>query len=239
MNLEVHCHTAEYSGCSHVRATDIGQRNFDMDLQGTVFTDHHHLWSLREIEELRRKLKVPDYYLILSGQEVTVPEFGDVLVYGADISIARGTSVETIRKHFPDAAIIWAHPYRYENIPPPDKLFHPAIDAIEIFSANHTVTESNRALRDWHNLKFTAIAGTDTHSLSYAGLYSTIFDHPVANIRELAGEIRAGRCRPFFKEIPRSGSSSTPACVAMPAKDISSRGTRISHAGVPPPGDHK
>ncbi len=209
MILEMHCHTAEYSECSHVSAADIVQHNFDIGLQGTVLTDHHHLWTPKEIEALRRKLKVPDYYLILSGQEVTTPDLGDVLVYGADVSIGKGTSLENMRKHFRDAAIIWAHPYRHENTPPRDKLFDPLIDAIEIFSSNHTVAESNRGLRDWHNLKFTAIAGTDTHAVSYAGLYPTIFDHPVSNITELAGEIRAGRCRPFFKEIPRSGSSST------------------------------
>ena len=117
---------------------------------------------------------------------MTTPELGDVLVYGADVSIEKGTSLENIRKHFPDAAIIWAHPYRHENIPSRDKLFHPLIDGIEIFSSNHTVAESNRGLRDWHNLKFTAIAGTDTHALSYAGLYPTIFDHPVSTITELA-----------------------------------------------------
>ncbi len=180
MILEMHCHTAEHSGCSSVSAADIVQHNFDIGLQGTVLTDHHYLWPQEEIEELRRKLKVPDYYLILSGQEVATPELGDVLVYGADVSIEKGTSLESIRKHFPDAAIIWAHPYRHENIPPRDKLFHPLINGIEIFSSNHTVAESSRGLRDWHDLKFTAIAGTDTHALSYAGLYPTIFDHPIS-----------------------------------------------------------
>jgi len=118
MILEMHCHTAEHSECSHVSAAAVVQHNFDIDLQGTVLTDHHYLWTPQEIEELRRKLKVPDYYLILSGQEVTTPELGDVLVYGADVSIEKGTSLESMRKHFPDAAIIWAHPYRHENIPP-------------------------------------------------------------------------------------------------------------------------
>jgi 3',5'-nucleoside bisphosphate phosphatase len=209
MILEMHCHSAEHSGCSHVSAAELAQRNFDIGLQGTVLTDHHYLWTLEEIQGLRGKLKVPDYYLILSGQEVTTPELGDVLVYGADVSIKKGTSLENIRTNFPDAAIIWAHPYRHENIPPRDKLYHPRIDGVEIFSSNHTVAESSRGLRDWHNLKFTAIAGTDTHALSYAGLYPTILDHPISNITELVHEIRAGRCRPFFKEIPRSGSSST------------------------------
>ncbi len=209
MILEMHCHTADHSGCSHVGAAEIGQRNFDIGLQGTVLTDHHYLWPVEEIAELRRRLRVPDYYVILSGQEVTTPELGDVLIYGADASIEKGASLKDIRRHFPDAAIIWAHPYRDENVPPRNKLFHPLIDGIEIFSSNHTISESNRGLRDWHNLKFAAIAGTDTHALSYAGLYPTVFDHPVSTVAELAGEIRAGRCRPFFKEIPRSGSSST------------------------------
>jgi thiamine kinase-like enzyme len=209
MILEMHCHTSEHSSCSHVSAADIAQHNFDIGLQGTVFTDHHYLWAPEEIKVLRRRLKVPDYYLILSGQEVTTPELGDVLVYGAGATIEKGTPLENIRKDFPHAAIVWAHPYRHENIPPSEKLLHPLIDGIEIFSSNHSLAESNRGLRDWHSLKFTAIAGTDTHALSYAGLYPTIFDHPVLTIAELAGEIRAARCRPFFKEIPRSGSSST------------------------------
>jgi len=209
MILEMHCHTSEHSECSAVSAAELAQHNFDIGLQGTVLTDHHYLWRPEEIEELRGKLKVPDYYLILPGQEVTTPELGDVLVYGADVSIEKGTSLETIRKRFPDVAIIWAHPYRRENMPPREKLFHNLIDGIEIFSSNHTVTESNRGLRDWHYLKFTAIAGTDTHALSYAGLYPTIFDHPVSSVTDLAVEIRAGRCRPFFKEIPRAGTSNT------------------------------
>jgi 3',5'-nucleoside bisphosphate phosphatase len=209
MVLEMHCHTSEHSDCSTVSAVEVVQHNFDIGLQGTVLTDHHYLWPPGEIAELRRRLKVPDYYLVFSGQEVATPELGDVLVYGADVSIEKGTSLESIRRRFPDAAIVWAHPYRHQNVPYRDRLFHPLIDGIEIFSSNHTVAESSRGLRDWHDLKFTAIAGTDTHGLSYAGLYPTIFDHPVLTVAELAGEIRAGRCRPFFKEIPRAGSSST------------------------------
>ena len=205
----MHCHTSEHSDCSQVGAAELLQHNFDIGLHGTVLTDHHYLWPPEEIEELRRRLKVPDHYLVLSGQEVTTPELGDVLVYGADVSIEKGSSLESIRSDFPDAAIIWAHPYRRENIPSRERLFHPLINGIEIFSSNHTVAESSRGLRDWHELKFTGIAGTDTHALSYAGLYPTIFDHPISTITELTLEIRAGRCRPFFKEIPRSGTSST------------------------------
>jgi thiamine kinase-like enzyme/predicted metal-dependent phosphoesterase TrpH len=209
MILELHCHTAEHSSCSNVAAVELVQRNFDMGLQGTVLTDHHYLWSQEEIAELRSRLSVPDYYLVLSGQEVYVAELGDVLVYGADTSIEKDTSVADIRKRFPGAAIIWAHPYRNENIPAREKLLHPLINAVEIFNSNHTVAESSRGLRDWHDLKFTAVGGTDAHALTYAGLYPTIFDHPVSTVAELAREIREGRCRPFLEEIPLAGTSST------------------------------
>jgi aminoglycoside phosphotransferase (APT) family kinase protein len=75
-----------------------------------------------------------------------------------------------------------------------------------------------RALQDWHRYRFTAIGGTDTHSASYAGTYPTIFDHPLHDVLELAAEIRAGRCRPFLKEIPRSGANSQVTEVAIGAK---------------------
>jgi len=38
-------------------------------------------------------------------------------------------------------------------------------------------------------------------------MYPTQFDHPVAGMTELAAELKAGRCRPFLKEIPRSGAN--------------------------------
>jgi 3',5'-nucleoside bisphosphate phosphatase len=39
MILEIHCHTAEHSECSNVRAVDIAQHNFDIGLEGIVFTE--------------------------------------------------------------------------------------------------------------------------------------------------------------------------------------------------------
>ncbi|MFN2367092.1 MAG: phosphotransferase [Desulfurivibrionaceae bacterium] len=209
MILEMHCHTSEHSGCSHVRAGDLIHQNFENGLQGTVLTDHHYLWPAEEIEDLRAKLAVPDYYLILSGQEVATPEIGDILVYGATRSLAKGTPLSEIREEFPEAALVWAHPFRKENIPVPEELLSETLDAIEIFSSNHTVLENYRGLAAWHRHRFTAIAGTDTHAFSYAGVYPTLFDHPVTGIDELAGEIRAGRCRPYLKEIPHAGTTNT------------------------------
>ena len=65
----------------------------------------------------------------------------------------------------------------------------------------------DKGLRDWLRHKFTALAGTDTHGEGYAGTYPTQFDHWVDTLQDLVTEIRSGRCRPFFKEIPRTGAN--------------------------------
>jgi predicted metal-dependent phosphoesterase TrpH/aminoglycoside/choline kinase family phosphotransferase len=206
MLLELHCHTSEHSRCSVVGAADLIRQVHAKGLQGLVFTDHHYLWPVEELHEVRREAGVPDHFLIFSGQEVTTSDSGDVLVYGAPRSIRRGSALKTIRARCPEAALVLAHPFRNGERPGPEKLLNPLLDAVEIFSANHTVSENSRGLQAWHTHKFTAIAGTDTHGPGYAGTYPTLFDHPVATVENLVGELRKGRCRPFFKEIPKAGS---------------------------------
>lgn len=206
MIIEMHAHTAEHSTCSFVSAIELVTRALSKELQGIVLTDHHYLWSAAEIEKLRKEAGLPDHFLLLPGQEIRTADFGDVLVYGADRSFARHTPLDEIRRLCPEAALVWAHPYRNESLPLVEELLDPRLDAIEIFNANHSVAENIRGLRDWHRYKFNAIGGTDTHAPSYAGAYPTIFDHPFRTVQELAVEIRHGRCRPFFKEIPKAGS---------------------------------
>ncbi len=208
MLLEMHSHSREHSRCSHVAADELVRDCFAKGLQGVVLTDHHYLWPDSELKELRRQTAVPEHFLVLSGQETLTAEFGDVLVFGAGKTLDRGTSVAEIRRLFPTAALVWAHPYRKGHLPDPGKLLDPNLDGIEIFNSNHSVRENSRGLRDWHRHRFTAIAGTDTHGASYAGLYPTLFDHPLTGIGDLARELKAGRCRPFFKEIIKAGSKS-------------------------------
>jgi 3',5'-nucleoside bisphosphate phosphatase len=101
------------------------------------------------------------------------------------------------------------------------------LNGVEIFSSNHGVAENSRGLADWHRLRFTAISGTDTHGVQYAGSYPTIFDHPVQSMQELADELRAGRCRPFFKEIPRSGANAVVTEVTFGTKEGDENRERI------------
>jgi len=225
MLIEMHAHSSEHSSCSSIPASDLVRQVCAKGLQGIVFTDHHYLWDVDELRRVRRAAAVPDHFLIIAGQEVRTPELGDVLVYGAGETLLRGTPLGEIRERFPDAALVWAHPYRGGKSPDDANLL--LTDGVEIFSSNHTVRENSRALRDWHRLRFTAIGGTDTHGSGYAGLYPTLFDHPVSTVLELAVEIRKGRCLPFLKEIPRSGANSMVTEVTIGAKGMDEVRERI------------
>jgi len=225
MLIEMHAHSSEHSACSSIPAADLVRQVFAKGLQGIVFTDHHYRWEEDELRAVRRAAAVPDHFLIATGQEVRTPELGDVLVYWAGETLPRGTPLGAIRDRFPGAALVWAHPYRGGKCPEDDRLL--VADGVEIFSSNHTVRENSRALRDWHRLRFTAIGGTDTHGSGYAGLYPTLFDHPVASVQELAEELRKGRCRPFLKEIPRSGANSMVTEVTIGAKGLDEVRERI------------
>lgn len=211
MIAEMHCHTSEHSACSHVAAADLACRACEGGIQALVITDHHYLWSPEELADLRREVELPSIFVLLAGQEVNTADYGHILFYGAketiepddDMTLAR------IRGEHPKAAVIWAHPYRQRNSPPPEKLLSPLHDGIEIFNSNHTLSESARALKDWHRYRFTAIGGTDTHGVTYIGMYPTVFDHPFHTLEEMVEEIKHGRCRPYFREIPFTGTSNT------------------------------
>jgi len=195
-------------------------------LQGVIITEHNYLWSPEEIEELRNEAEVDKNFLILAGQEAEI-DSKHILVFGADRTLERGVSLSDIRREFPKAVLIWAHPFRNGRVPDEKELLNPFLDAIEIFNGNHTTKENYLGLSMWHKYKFNAVAGSDAHDNTSLGLFPTQFDHPVCNIEEASEEIRKGRCRPFLKEIPKAGSNIVVTEVTIGTKGEDEKRNRI------------
>ena len=206
MLLELHCHSSKHSACSVIDPVTLVRQVVKMHLQGIVITEHCYLWSPDELARLRREAEVEDNFVILAGQEAET-DIGHVLVYGAGRSITEKISLEELRSSFPEAALVWAHPFRGGSLPDEKRLLDSRLDAIEIFNNNQTIEENYRGLAAWHKYKFAAIGGTDTHDGVVAGKFPTQMDHPLATIEELVTEIKHARCRPFFKEIPKAGTN--------------------------------
>src|SRR5690554_3379202 len=109
MIVEMHCHTSEYSSCSMVSAADMVKKAYLMGIQAIVLTDHHYQWNDEELAVLRSEAGVPETFKVLSGQEVTTKDYGDLLVYGAKKKYGKKKhTLREIRSENPQAAIIWA-----------------------------------------------------------------------------------------------------------------------------------
>ncbi len=226
MLIELHCHTRRYSSCSHLDPVESVHRAVAMGLQGLVLTEHEHLWALEELEALRREAEIDEQFVLLTAQEVQT-DLGHVLVFGADRSLPGRHALSDLRTQWPAAALVWAHPYRHRRRPKDEKLLRPELDGVEIFNSNHTGIGHYRGVTDWHRLKFVATAGSDAHAPETVGRYPTLLDHPVTTLAELITEIRAGRCRPFVKEIPRAGANATVTEIVVGTKGPDEHRERI------------
>ena len=216
MLIDIHLHSSRHSACSGAEPGELVRAAAAKNLQGAVLTEHHYLWSKEELKALRKEAEVGPHFLLLAGQEVET-DIGHLLVFGAGRSIRSKLKLRELRRLFPEAALVWAHPFRGSE-PLPEELLNPDLDAVEILNTNHTAKEHYRALDLWHRCRFTAVAGSDAHEPRLAGVFPTYFDHPVKSVREMAGEIRAGRCRPFLKEIPRAGGNTVVTAINLGAK---------------------
>jgi 2-oxoglutarate ferredoxin oxidoreductase subunit alpha len=62
----------------------------ERSLQGIVITDHDYLWDVHELRKLKRDASVSKSFVIMAGQEIEVPRFGHILIYGANETVDPG-----------------------------------------------------------------------------------------------------------------------------------------------------
>jgi hypothetical protein len=153
---------------------------------------------MEEIQALRSAAGGPVSFMLAAGQEVTTSDVGDVLVYGAPVTIGTGPRLRELRLDFPEAALVLAHPWRGQNRPSMVELFDPNIDAIEVLNRHHRFSQNRMALREWFTWGFVAVAGTDSHDHN-VGIYPTTFPDEVNTISGVVDSIKAGTCRPLLK----------------------------------------
>lgn len=196
MIIELHCHTREHSPCSRVTALELATAIRDRGADGLVITDHHYLWPTDELAAIRQESGLPETFLILSGQEVLTADFGDVLVYGADRSISHGITLSALRSTYPHAALVWAHPYRYGNLPTVVELLNSDLDAVETINPHHSESENRHAIADWQRWGYRVTSGSDIHRANFEEFYPVHFDCAVAGMADLVSCIKAGQIAP-------------------------------------------
>ncbi len=198
MLIELHSHTSEHSSCGRVKAADLLHFVVSQGVHGVVLTDHHYLWSDEELASLRKESGIPDDFLLFSGQEVTTADVGDVLVYGATEVIHQSILLNELRNKYPEAALVWAHPYRGNRRPTSIELFNAAFDAIEIVNPHQWKSGNEAGISDWQDWGFVASGGSDIHSADPPGFYPTEFSADISSMAALVSAIKDGHCRPVL-----------------------------------------
>jgi hypothetical protein len=199
MLIDMHVHTNRYSGCSILDPYELVRRASELKLSGIVITEHDYVWSLAEINELKRATKTD--LLILRGQEVSASS-GHLLVLGFYGELGYHLEEEEIieRVHDNDGVVLLAHPFRYgrnadvsiEKL----KARFSSFDGIEVFNGNQDIYENDYGKRVWESLGIVGVGGSDAHSTVRVGRYLTWFQNEIRDEEDLVKEIKNGRCRP-------------------------------------------
>lgn len=191
----MHCHTSKHSTCSIVDPVTLVNLVKKRGLNGIVLTEHHYLWQRDEIAWLKKKSGIEKNFTILSGQEVGTDK-GHVLVYGADRTIDEIFTVSELRAAFPEAALVWAHPFRWHGCPQDEELTSSLFDGIEVLNSNQSTSENSVSFDTWKRLSFNALGGSDTHDKDQAAIFPTFFEKEIKTIDDLVREIKERRCKP-------------------------------------------
>jgi predicted metal-dependent phosphoesterase TrpH len=192
MRIDLHCHTARFSGCSSLTPEGLVTAARDAGLDAVCLTEHDRLWPVGEARRLSERFGL----IVLRGMEVTT-ELGHVLVYGLTEPppgmFLAATLVEAVRSA--GGLAILAHPARAGQLSVAPAQRTGLFDTVEILNGSDG-PEQNRAaegLAAGHRLA--GIAGSDCHGPAEAGTVATVLPRWVTSERELVAVLRLGRHR--------------------------------------------
>lgn len=200
--FDLHCHTREHSYDGKHSAVDLVSGLEARGFDGVVITDHSYVWPDAELEELRSAAKLPEAFVLLSGQEVRTAyegiTWGDLLAYGAPAGIADGASPFDVL----DAAragggcCIAAHA-GLPRIGLGDRIHDCSVTAVEVWNGRYGPDQERLAkgIRNVGALPWTG--GSDAHSAQDIGGGGTLLEECPSTIAELAALLREGRCKPW------------------------------------------
>ena len=198
MLIDMHLHTYRYSSCSFLSPVDLIFRAEELKLSGVVITEHNRVWSVEEVQELK-KITNTDL-VVLRAQEVSSVD-GHMLVYGCHEKLDHAGLEDIVEKvHKCGGIVLPSHPFRYGDydgfsIEQLRSEFS-TYDGIEVLNGNQSTEQNNDGLAAWEKLGIAGIGGSDAHSLDMVGKFLTEFEDGIADENDLISEIKAGRCRP-------------------------------------------
>jgi predicted metal-dependent phosphoesterase TrpH len=207
--VDLHTHTSPASPCSSADTDALIVEARNIGLDAICLTDHNHVWSAGQIEDLRQK----HGFLVLRGNEITTDQ-GDMLVFGVDTDIKGIIKLQDLRQAVQqaDGFMIAAHPFRGFLVFGAGQLGLTAekaqlrplfqlVDAVETLNGKVTAKENQLAAEVAAGLNLPATGGSDAHEVDEVGQYATCFEAVLRNESDLLQALKSGAYKPVvFRE---------------------------------------
>jgi predicted metal-dependent phosphoesterase TrpH len=208
--LDMHVHTTYGASDSQLDPDDLASIATGLGMTGMTLTEHDRVWERHRLEDYQAR---HDSLFVGVGMEVST-ELGHILAYGLPHYISGIRRAAELRRIADEhrAFLVVAHPFRHWFDPvtfrrfgkePPEMIAHKLatlpvfelVDGIEVLNGANTERENRFALEVALHLGKPGTGGSDAHSTSGIGIYTTIFDRQLESTVEMVQEMRAGRFR--------------------------------------------
>jgi predicted metal-dependent phosphoesterase TrpH len=202
--IDLHTHSSPASSCSSTSVDELIEEAKRIGLNGICLTDHNHVWTPGQVEELRQKHGFP----VFRGNEITTNQ-GDMLVFGLEKDIRGIITLEELREEVlaAGAFMIAAHPFRgfltfstvQLGLTPETAAQRPLfqlVDGVEVLNGKVTEKENAFSSSVAETLRLPATGGSDAHQASEVGKYATRFFAEVHTEAELVRALKSGEYVP-------------------------------------------
>lgn len=202
--LDLHVHSAQGSSDSSLQIGELVSEARRLGM-GVNLSEHNRTWEMFKLASLREESGL----VIARGMEVTT-DMGHIIAIGLDqyysgIRNARRLS-EVSRER--GAFLVVAHPFRHMLVPKPGASEPPftmtpdeaaetmevftLVDGIEVGNGGTAPEENAYAYRVAEILGKPMTGGSDAHSTSGFGSYTTVFDDAVTADKEIVEALHDG-----------------------------------------------
>jgi predicted metal-dependent phosphoesterase TrpH len=176
-----------------------------------ALTEHDRVWERHRLEGYQARYQ---NLFVAAGMEVST-ELGHILAYGLPQYIAGIRRAAELRRVADElgAFLVVAHPFRHWFDPvtfrrfgkePPEMVpsrmaelpVFQLVDGVEVLNGANTERENRFALEVAVHLGKPGTGGSDAHSKSGIGIYTTMFERELESTAEMVHEMREGRFGP-------------------------------------------
>jgi hypothetical protein len=208
--VDMHLHTVKGGSDSSLTPRQLIDEARRLGLSGVNISEHDRLWDARELARLRDESGL----LVSGGMEVST-DLGHIIVIGLDHYLPGIRKAAELRRAVSEAGgfMFVAHPFRHffdpvhfrrdgheAPSPTPEEAarlpIFELVDELEVANGGCTPGENHFALLVARILGKRGIGSSDAHSTHGLGCFTTVFERPLADERDLIAELKAGRHYP-------------------------------------------